>query len=97
MLRRPPRKISDGWNGLPADFQQGHWSAALNGGGPFSGFAYFFKGSQYVKYNWFTDQAESVEPRDIEKNWLGLLKWGRTHRCPKIWRPLARGSAALRS
>ena len=45
------------WN-LPAPFNAGV-DAALNGQGPYQGYAYFFRGNQYVRYVWSTDQVGS--------------------------------------
>lgn len=44
--------------GLPEPFASGV-DAAVNGAGPYSGKAYFFKGGQYLRYDWAT---ESVDP-----------------------------------
>jgi hypothetical protein len=43
------------WN-LPGDFLQGV-HAALNGAGPYQDKVYFFRGDQYVGYDWVTDQV----------------------------------------
>jgi Hemopexin len=48
------------WN-LPAYFAFGI-NAALNGQGKYAGKAYFFKGNQYVRYDWATDRAEAGYP-----------------------------------
>ena len=42
----------------------GQWiDASLNGGGPYAAKSYFFKGDQYVRYDWASDKAEfGTEP-----------------------------------
>jgi len=59
-----PRPLS-AWK-LPADFNSG-FDAALNGDGPFSNYVYFFKGDQYVRYDWSTFNAEG--PWSIAQYW----------------------------
>lgn len=59
-----PRPLS-AWK-LPADFNDGI-DAAINGDGPFSNYVYFFKGDQYVRYDWSTFTAEGPWP--IAKYW----------------------------
>ena len=46
---------------LPADFTTGI-DAALNGQGKYAGKAYFFKGNQYVRYDWASDRLEAGYP-----------------------------------
>ena len=48
------------WN-LPGDFALGV-DAAVNGDGPFAGKAYFFRGNQYVRYDWATDRVDAGYP-----------------------------------
>ena len=67
-----PRKIEGNWKGFPKAFLAGVDAAVTWN----NGFAYFFKGDSYVKYN--MDRAkEGVEPnypRKIEGNWKGFPK-----------------------
>jgi hypothetical protein len=53
-----PRKISEGWPTLPADFAAGI-DAAFNSG---SGRAYFFKGDRYVRYDVENDRVDAPDP-----------------------------------
>lgn len=59
------------WRGMLGTFA-GTFDTALNGGGPFSGKCYFFKGDRYVRYDWNTDRADSGYPKRIEDNWYNL-------------------------
>lgn len=59
------------WKGLPSGFQ-GSFDAALNGGGNFAGKCYFFKGDQYIRYDWAKDKADAGYPKKIADNWHGL-------------------------
>ncbi|RKG62207.1 hypothetical protein D7X30_02480 [Corallococcus sp. AB011P] len=63
-------RITDGWNGLPADFTGG-FNAAVCGRGPFAGKGYFFKGDSYIRYDWQSDRVDSG-PRLIADCWHGL-------------------------
>jgi hypothetical protein len=65
-----PLRIADHWHGFPPGFSGG-FDAILNGGGSFSGNLYFFKGEQYVRYNWATDKVEDG-PLRIADHWHGL-------------------------
>ncbi len=64
-------KTTDNWHALPKGFE-GDFDAVLNGGGPFTGACYIFKGDSYVKYDWNTDQAVAGYPKKIAGNWPGL-------------------------
>lgn len=64
-------KITDNWPGLPKGFEGG-FDAVLNGGGPFTGACYLFKGDSYVKYDLATDKAVAGYPKKIAGNWPGL-------------------------
>lgn len=61
----------DNWHALPKGFE-GDFDAILNGGGPFAGNCYIFKGDSYVKYDWNTDRAVSGYPKKIAGNWPGM-------------------------
>ncbi|KLL12498.1 hypothetical protein FrCorBMG51_04295 [Protofrankia coriariae] len=60
------RPIAGHW-GLPDGFAQG-FDAAIHGVGDYLGIAWFFKGSQYVRYNIHTDTTE-FGPVDIASMW----------------------------
>lgn len=64
-----PKSIAGMWPGLPAGFTS-DLQAAVNGQGSFSGKLYFFKGANYVRYDWAADKTDSGYPRPIEFNWL---------------------------
>ena len=63
--------IAANWHSLPAGFS-GAFDAALNGGGPFSGKCYFFKGDKYIRYDWATDKGDAGYPKNIAANWHNL-------------------------
>ncbi|GAA4000863.1 hypothetical protein GCM10022631_09440 [Deinococcus rubellus] len=46
--------------------------AAITGMRAFAGYAFFFKGNQYLKYNWDTDAVEPGYPAPIAGNWKGF-------------------------
>ncbi len=64
-------KITDFWRNMPGGFG-GSFDTALNGGGPFSGKCYFFKGDKYIRYDWANDRADSGYPKSIDANWHNL-------------------------
>jgi len=64
-------KISPNWRNLPAGFKSA-FDTALNGGGPFAGKCYFFKGDKYIRYDWATDKADPGYPAKIADNWRNL-------------------------
>ncbi|MBU7017156.1 MAG: hypothetical protein HXS44_06570 [Theionarchaea archaeon] len=66
-----PRKITDGWHGLPSGFE-GDFDAAINGDGPFSGKCYIFKGDLYIRYDWENDETDPGYPMKITDGWHGL-------------------------
>lgn len=43
---------------------------AVNGQKQFAGKVYFFKGDQYVRYDWATDRTDPGYPKSIAANWL---------------------------
>lgn len=57
----------DDWN-LPAPFDLGV-DAAINGQGSFSGKAYFFRGAEYVRYDWASGHVDAGFPQP-------LTSWG---------------------
>ena len=63
--------INGNWNGLPSVFLGG-FDAAVNGQGQYMGKAYFFKGDQYVRYDWAADKADPGYPKPIAGNWDGI-------------------------
>lgn len=65
------RRKNNEWKGWPEDFM-GNIDAALNGDGPFKGKAYFFKGDQYFRYDWYKDKVEVGYPQEIKDNWPGF-------------------------
>jgi hypothetical protein len=66
-----PKPIAANWPGLPAGFTS-DFDAAVTGKGPFAGKAYFFKGSEYVRYDWAADRTDPGYPKPIAANWPGL-------------------------
>ena len=48
------------------------FDAALNGGGPFAGKCYFFKGDKYIRYDWASDKADPGYPVKISDAWHNL-------------------------
>jgi hypothetical protein len=63
-----PKKIATNWHNLPAGFRD-NFDAIINGGGPFAGKCYFFKGDSYVRYDWQTDRTDAGYPKKIADNW----------------------------
>lgn len=57
-----PQPLS-AWN-FPPYFTKGI-DAALNGSGAYTGKAYFFKGSQYVRYDWMNDAPDPGYPQSL--------------------------------
>jgi hypothetical protein len=64
----PVQPIAGNWD-LPEDFTLG-FDAAIHGVGDFAGIAWFFKGSQYVRYNVTSDSME-YGPSAIAATWGG--------------------------
>jgi uncharacterized protein YjbJ (UPF0337 family) len=70
-------KVDDGypqplsaWH-LPGGFASGI-DTALNGERQFEGKAYFFRGDQYVRYDWAQDKVDDGYPKPIAGNWSGI-------------------------
>lgn len=66
-----PKSIAQEWHGMPSGFTSG-LDAAVNGQAGFAGKLYFFKGDQYVRYDWATDKTDPGYPKPIAGNWPGL-------------------------
>ena len=66
-----PKNIASNWHNLPSGFTS-NFDAIINGGGPFAGKCYFFKGDSYVRYDWNADRADAGYPRNIADNWHAL-------------------------
>jgi hypothetical protein len=66
-----PKSIAENWHGLPAGFTSG-FDAAVGGQGPFAGKAYFFKGDQYIRYDWASDRTDPGYPKSFPLVWPGL-------------------------
>ena len=52
-----PKKIADGWHGLPKAFKNG-LNASVEGFGPKSGKAFLFKGNDFISYDWASDRTD---------------------------------------
>jgi hypothetical protein len=65
-----PKPIAGNWPGFPATFTSGVSAAVVWNNGK----AYFFKGSQYIRYDIAADQVDPGYPKPISGNWPGL--WG---------------------
>ena len=62
----PPAATAPAW-GLPADWTS--FDAVFNGGGVKSGFAYFFRGDEYCRFDWSTDALSPGYPKKIANEW----------------------------
>lgn len=81
------------WN-LPPPFSSGV-DAAVNGRGKYDGYAYFFKGEDYVRYDWSADTVSSGYPRKTVDSWPGLvemLQAGVATQTAKTWVAAARAA-----
>jgi hypothetical protein len=67
-----PKTIAGNWPGLPPAFTAGIDAYVVWPNGK----AYFFKGSDYVRYDMAADRADSGYPRPISGNWPGLWTSG---------------------
>jgi hypothetical protein len=74
-----PKPVSGNWSGLE-NFQGGseNIDAILDRG---NGKIVFFKGAEYIQYDWDTGQADAGYPKSIEGDWPGLenLRGGATN------------------
>jgi hypothetical protein len=64
-----PRPILGQWGGFPSNFCF-NLDCAVTGRGRYVGKAYFFKGDQYIRYNWTANEVDLS--RTIAGSWLGL-------------------------
>lgn len=64
-----PKPISGNWPGFPASFAAGINAAVVWNNGK----AYFFKGSEYIRYDIATDKVDAGYPKPIAGNWPGLF------------------------
>ena len=69
-----PILIAPNWRGWPQSFATGI-DAALRGTGNFEGKIWFFKGSQYLRYDLNSNQVD-LGPSLIANNWFGLPAGG---------------------
>jgi Hemopexin/Astacin (Peptidase family M12A) len=63
-----PKSISSGWPGFPPSFAAGVSAVAVWNNGK----AYFFKGSEYIRYDIAADKTDPGYPRPIAGNWPGV-------------------------
>lgn len=63
-----PADIKDGWPGFPSSFAAGIDDAVVWNNGK----AYFFKGSEYIRYDIAADKTDPGYPQPIAGNWRGL-------------------------
>jgi hypothetical protein len=64
-----PHPIAGNWPGFPASFAVGVDAAVMWNNGK----AYFFKGSEYLRYDVATDRVDAGYPKPIQGNWPGLF------------------------
>ena len=65
-----PAEIKGGWPGFPASFAAGVDNAVVWNNGK----AYFFKGSEYIRYDIAADKTDPGFPQSIAANWRGLAQ-----------------------
>jgi Hemopexin len=65
----PPTKIAGNWAGLPNDWATTKIDVAVNWG---NGKVYFFRGSEYLRYDITLDRSDPDYPKSIAGNWNGL-------------------------
>lgn len=63
-----PADIKGGWPGFPSSFAAGVDDAVVWNNGK----AYFFKGSEYIRYDIAADKTDPGYPQPIAGNWRGL-------------------------
>lgn len=64
-----PKAISGSWPGFPANFAAGINAAVVWNNGK----AYFFKGSEYIRYDIAADKTDPGYPKPIKGSWPGLF------------------------
>ena len=64
-----PAPIAGNWHGFPDSFAEGV-DAAIQGRGDFEGMGWFFKGSEYIRFNDLIN-AVDIGPRPIAEGWHG--------------------------
>lgn len=64
-----PKPIAGNWPGFPASFAAGINAYVMWPNGK----AYFFKGSEYIRYDLATDKVDAGYPKPISGNWPGLF------------------------
>ena len=67
-----PAPIAGNWPGMPDEFASGIDEAVVWNDGT----AYFFKGSQYVRYDIAADRVEAGYPKPVAGNWPGVWSDG---------------------
>ena len=67
-----PAPIAGNWPGMPDEFASGIDEAVVWNDGT----AYFFKGSQYVRYDIAADRVEAGYPKPVADNWPGVWSDG---------------------
>ena len=65
-----PSRSRVSWPGFPADFAAGVNAAVVWNNGK----AYFFKGSEYIRYDIATDKTDAGYPKPIKNFWPGLFE-----------------------
>jgi hypothetical protein len=63
-----PKLIRSYWQGFPPEFSR-DIDAALSADGPYKGKAYFFKGDQYIRYDWAAQRVDNGYPKSISVTW----------------------------
>jgi hypothetical protein len=63
-----PKPIAGNWKGFPASFAAGIDAAVMWNNGK----AYFFKGSEYIRFDVKTDKTDAGYPKPIAGNWKGF-------------------------
>ncbi|MEO8601918.1 MAG: hemopexin repeat-containing protein [bacterium] len=64
-----PRPIKGNWHGFPTNFTTGIDTVVVWNNGK----AYFFKGSEYLRYDIASDKVDAGYPKTIKGRWSGLF------------------------